>query len=319
MPSINGTAVAPGLALGAVHVVRARPNTVPNWSIRPDEIAAEIARLAEALGEATGRLAAQRRQVRDATGEKDAGIFDVHRMILQDPSALTEVETTIREQRINAEAAVQSLIDGLHVSMAKLEGANVRRYAGDVSEPWLVVLDILLERDDEQIASNQERVVLAAAELTPQVVTYLPRGRVLAVVTETGGRFSHGAVLARSFGIPCVVGLPNLLARLEQGMQVAKGCASVYWHTRFLRLVAALRLAEQDLARAPMCRGGRLHHRSSHARGASPVRPTDFPGSGALPFARPVCSRACVGGQCCGCSARLRGRANQSCLHARAR
>jgi phosphotransferase system enzyme I (PtsI) len=53
------------------------------------------------------------------------------------------------------------------------------------------------------------------------VVTFLPRERVLAVVAETGGRFSHGAVLARSFGFPCVVGLPNLLSRLEQGMRVS--------------------------------------------------------------------------------------------------
>ena len=51
-------------------------------------------------------------------------------------------------------------------------------------------------------------------------MTFLPRERVLGVVTEAGGRFSHGAVLARSFGIPCVVGVPNLLARLEQNMQV---------------------------------------------------------------------------------------------------
>ena len=58
-----------------------------------------------------------------------------------------------------------------------------------------------------------------AAELTPQVVTFLERQRVLAVITETGGRFSHGAVLARSFGFPCVVGLSNLLSRLEQGMR----------------------------------------------------------------------------------------------------
>jgi phosphotransferase system enzyme I (PtsI) len=61
---------------------------------------------------------------------------------------------------------------------------------------------------------------MAASEITTQVVTFLERERILAVITEAGGRFSHGAVLARSFGIPCVVGLPNLLSRLEQGMRV---------------------------------------------------------------------------------------------------
>ena len=77
-----------------------------------------------------------------------------------------------------------------------------------------------MQTEKRDFVAGDEKVVLAASELTPQVVTMLGRDRVLAVICETGGRFSHGAVLARSFGFPCVVGLPNLLGRLEQGMRV---------------------------------------------------------------------------------------------------
>ena len=220
MPLIKGTPVAPGLVLGPAHVVRARPDGVPVWTIPLESIEAEVARLRAAVREAAEQLELQRSAILDQAGEEEAGILAVHIMILEDPGASSTVESTVREERINAEVAVQNLIDDLHKKMERLEGASVRQYAADVSEPWKVVLDVLLKRDQEQLGAGQEPVVLAAAELTPQVVTCLPRERILAVVTESGGRFSHGAVLARSFGLPCVVGLPNLLARLEQDLPV---------------------------------------------------------------------------------------------------
>jgi phosphotransferase system enzyme I (PtsI) len=217
---IKGVAVAPGLALGAVHVVRAAAHMVPTWSIPGDEVPREIARLGEALEQAADDLRRRQKLVASQAGERDGEIFAVHRMLLQDPSTRKRVEDTIREQRINAEAAVQALIDRFQRTLGGLEGDSVRGYAADFSDPWRGVLDVLLKREREHVVRAGEQVVLAAAELTPQVVTFLERERVLAVITETGGRFSHGAVLARSFGIPCVVGLPNLITRLEQGMRV---------------------------------------------------------------------------------------------------
>ena len=216
MPSIKGIAVAPGLVMGPVHVVRARPGGIPQWALREADVAAEIARLAAAVEEAAAQLERRQKLVQEVSGAQDAGIFAVHRMVLADPSARRTVDDLIRDRLINAEAAVQRLIDDLYLKMDRLEGANVRGYAADLSEPWRGVLDVLLEHESDELDALEGGVVLAAAELTPQVVTTLARQRVLAIVTETGGRFSHGAVLARSFGIPCVVGLPNLLARIEQ-------------------------------------------------------------------------------------------------------
>jgi len=224
MPSprtVQGTAVSPGLAIGPVYVVLSRPEHVPVWSVREEDVAAEIERLHQAVGQAEAELARRQEQVATDAGEKDAEIFAVHRMILQDPKALTEVEGTIREQRINAEKSVQDLIDRFEKTMGRLEGNYSRSYASDFSDPWFGVLDALLERDRQRVMEREEAVVLAAAELTPQAVTYLSRERILAVVAEEGGRFSHGAVLARSMGIPCVVGLPDLVCRLEQGMLVS--------------------------------------------------------------------------------------------------
>ncbi len=218
---VKGIAVSTGLAHGPVHVVRAQAREVPAWTVAPSEVPNEIGRLAAALNAAADDLAESQKRVAAQAGEKDAEIFSVHRMILTDPSALGEVEKTIAEERINAESAVQRLIARFKRTLGALEGENVRGFAADVSDPWQRVMDKLMVRDREEVGSGTEQVVLAASELTPQVVTWLPRERVLAIVCEKGGRFSHGAVLARSLGVPCVVGLPNLLSRLEQNMPVA--------------------------------------------------------------------------------------------------
>ena len=220
MSIIKGTAVAPGIALGPIHIVRAHPGGVPIWSIPPEEVDSEIARLHEALSLTEEQLDRQRQRVLEEAGERDAGIFAVHAMVLQDPAALKTVTDTIREQCINVEGAVQALIDRLKKRMAGMQGESVRQYAADLSEPWRIVLNVLLRREQDALGATDHGVILAASELTPEVVTLLPRNRILGIVTETGGRYSHGAVLARSLGLPCVVGLTNLIARLEKNMRV---------------------------------------------------------------------------------------------------
>ncbi|MBK8179838.1 MAG: phosphoenolpyruvate--protein phosphotransferase [Planctomycetes bacterium] len=218
---IHGTAVSPGLAVGPVHVARTQAQRVTTWSVREEDVAREVERLGQAIQTAIDEMVRRQRLVAAQASEKDAEIFAVHRMVLQDPGALKQVESVIRDQRVNAEAGVQALIQRLQASLGKLEGDSVRAYAADIADPWRVVLDTLLAVERAEFLSSESRIVLAASELTPEAVTYLERGRLLAVIAETGGRFSHAAVLARAFGIPCVVGLPGLIGRLERGMPIA--------------------------------------------------------------------------------------------------
>jgi len=218
---IKGIPVSRGLALGPVHVVRATPKVVPTWSVPGPEVEREIDRLQDAIEVVSDELRRRHGIVSAQSGRKDADIFSVHRLYLEDPVNRKRVVSTIRDTRVNAEAAVQELIEHFRRTYGSLGGENLRDFAADFSDPWRMVLDVLLKREREQVVAKGDAVILAAGELTPQVVTALERDRILAVITETGGRFSHGAVLARSLGVPCVVGLPNLLSRLEQGLRVA--------------------------------------------------------------------------------------------------
>ena len=217
---IRGTSVSTGLAMGAVHVVPTGVDAVPVFTVAPSMLQAEVDRLGEAVDLAMAELDRRHKVVATQAGSKEAEIFIVQKLVLQDPGALKEVEAKILVERVNAESAVKALIDRLTETLNGLGEAGSRGFAADVAEPWKRVLDALLNRNRETILSGREPIIIAAAELTPRVVAYLSRELVLAVVTEIGGRFSHGAVLARAMGIPCVVGVPDLLARLEKGMTV---------------------------------------------------------------------------------------------------
>ena len=218
---IQGTSVSTGLAIGPVHVVTSGGGEIPTFTVGEGRIEAEVERLTEAVASAAAELDRRREIVAAQAGPQDAEIFGVQKLVLQDPGALGQVQSSIREQRINAESAVNELIGRLSETLGKLGEENARGFAADVSEPWKRVLDALLNRDREAVLAEGAQVIVAAAELTPRTVTFFSRDVVKAVICEVGGRYSHGAVLARALGIPCVVGVPNLLARLEQDMVVA--------------------------------------------------------------------------------------------------
>jgi len=219
--TIHGISVSPGLAIGPVHVVRAAPDAVPTWSLSEVDVEGEIERLRRSIAGASEELLRRQQLVARESSERDAQIFAVHRMILLDAGATKEVEETIRGERVNAETAVHQLIQRLERTLRGMEGNSVRSYSADLADPWREVLQALLNVAPVSLSGAQGKVVLAAATLTPQVMTAVERGRLLGVVAEAGGRFSHAAVLARAFGVPCVVGLPGLLTRLEQGMTVS--------------------------------------------------------------------------------------------------
>ena len=97
MPEVKGIPVAPGLAFGRVHIVRSRPDSVPLWTVPGEAVQGEIDRLGAALDAVRDQLGRQQEIVRRTTGEQDAAIFAVHRAILEDPTAVAQVERRLVE------------------------------------------------------------------------------------------------------------------------------------------------------------------------------------------------------------------------------
>ncbi|MBL8897447.1 MAG: phosphoenolpyruvate--protein phosphotransferase [Planctomycetes bacterium] len=194
---------------------------VESWTVRSEDVEEEIQKLVRAIADAVAQLRDSRDRVLHAAGEADARIFDFHAHLLEDPSALEAMRAWIREERLSAEAAVVRFTEASVQRFKALDPEDLRSVGSDIQDAFRRVRSSLQRIEREGLRTGPgEGVILVAENLTPSLTTMLPRERVLAIVTERGGKFSHGAVLVRSLNIPTVIGVRGIAKDLSAGDEI---------------------------------------------------------------------------------------------------
>ena len=220
MTTIAGIAVSRGFAAGPVFVHRPDEQlVVPEYEIAPDRVLAELARFHAARTETRAQVEALAAKLRDR-GESAAEIFDNHLVMLDDASIVGSVEQRIRNERLNAEAALRRTAAGFRDVFGRMKDPYLRERVRDVDDIERRMLGVLLGKTANAFAQIQEPVILVAADLTPSETVALPRGLVLGFATDRGSSTSHVALLARALGIPAVVGLGDVVSRVKPGDEV---------------------------------------------------------------------------------------------------
>ncbi len=153
--------------------------------------------------------------------EMDAKIFAVHEWMLSDPLLISPIENHIRE-RMSAFFAVKLATRELAKSFADSGNAQLISKIADVRDVGLRIVNSLNDVKDKRSSweDTQEGSIVVAVELLPSDLVYLQTKKILGVLCESGGVTSHAAILARSLGIPCFIGLPGLTNYLHNGMPV---------------------------------------------------------------------------------------------------
>ena len=216
-----GIAASPGLALGPVHRLEKEELAVREVALEASGIEPELAKFHAALEASRRDLAAIRDGIANELGEAAAGIYDAHLMILDDPELLRSVERGIREQRRNAAFVFRSYMGGIAAHFEKLEDEYLRERRSDILDCERRVLRHLLGVGARTLELLGEPSIVVAHDLGPSEVASLQRDRVLAFVTEVGGRTSHGAIVARGRGIPAVVSVRGALPLVRNGVLAA--------------------------------------------------------------------------------------------------
>ncbi|WP_341282790.1 phosphoenolpyruvate--protein phosphotransferase [Paenibacillus sp. FSL H8-0537] len=210
-----GIAASAGIAIARAFILEHPDYTITNKSI--SDVGAEIAKLESALEKSRGELQRIKERTLSELGEKKAGIFESHLLILADPELIGPVTDKIREEFVNADYALNEVASHFIKMFENMKSAYLQERAADMRDVTKRVMNHLLGITYVSPAEISEEVIVIAEDLTPSDTAQLNRKYVKGFATNIGGRTSHSAIMARSLEIPAVVGTKNILSLVKAG------------------------------------------------------------------------------------------------------
>ena len=218
---LSGAGVSPGIAVGEALVLERESITVFRLLLPPDQVEAEVERLMRAVEESRQQLQRIKQRLAREVGSPHAYIFAAQLLMLEDPLLLDRSVAVIREEHLNAAWALRTVSEQLHALFGEFGDAYLKERSADLDDvTGRIHLNLLGAADAPSLSRLPRPHVLVAGEITPSEAADLDWERVLAVVTDGGSATSHTAILARSRGVPAVVGLREATKRIPAGALV---------------------------------------------------------------------------------------------------
>lgn len=213
---LSGLAASPGIAIGEPLLVENQPLPVIRVAIPEDRVEGEIARLREAAARVAAHLAELKEAASARMGPEFAAILEAHRLLLSDPTLAAEVETVIRRERVCAEWALEEVVRSLLRRFEQLADVYLRERQVDLLDVAAHWQRELQGRPQPRLVNGQPRI-LVADDIPPSQAIQLAAGSVIGFASEAGGLTSHTTIIAKSLGIPAVVGVDGLVEAARQG------------------------------------------------------------------------------------------------------
>ena len=213
MKMLNGLAVAPGIAIGKAKIIKQKRLEIKKRDIEEHEIQKEIDKFEKVLNEVikdTDNLIDEY-----SVNQANKEIFDSHKMILQDPEMKNEVAGLIKENLIGLEQAIHQHFSKVAAYFESLDNDFFAQKAIDYTDVSHRILNILIGRKGfKQNRFNRDDIPIFYTT-TPSQIIHLAREGVKGFYLERGSETSHNAIIARSFDLTCIVGIPNLFSEIE--------------------------------------------------------------------------------------------------------
>ncbi|PJM76366.1 phosphoenolpyruvate--protein phosphotransferase [Bifidobacterium simiarum] len=220
MRTIRGVGASSGIAIGEIAVRGDAGRAVERRLI--DDPTAEVARFRAARDAAVTQLGRLRDRVEDEFGDDKASLFDAHRMMLRDPGYTAGIEKLITSEGVNAEFAVDAVAERFAAMFAAMDDSYMRARAADVRDVSRRVIDVLEGGSGDMAGGggshgDDGRHIILAEDLAPSETVRLDRSAVLGFVTAGGSANSHTAILARTMGLPAVIGIGDAFDTADDG------------------------------------------------------------------------------------------------------
>ena len=222
MERLKGIGVSGGMAVGPALVAIQRTQVI-RFPIAPDRVARELSALDRARQRSHEQLQQIRQRIAELKGTDLAAIFDAQLLMLEDAMLIGRAASIVMEERVNAEWAVQRALDELAEVFNDVSDPYLRDRKGDLQDvAGRLRMNMRGEKGGTRdlLEDLDTPCVLIADELTPSVVAQLDWTRIRGFATDAGSRTYHTAILARSLGVPAVVGLHDVSLRIPPGASV---------------------------------------------------------------------------------------------------
>lgn len=221
MITIQGKGVSAGVGVGPLYFYRRATAEIKRYTVEDTD--AEWHRFKGAQTGAVEQLGVLAEQARKEAGDEAAMLFETHQMMAEDLDYEEAIEDRIVNQKMNAEAAVSDTSEQFAEMFASMDDAYMQARAADVKDVSQRILGILCGIVQGGIASDVP-VLLCADDLAPSETIQLDKSKVLGFITAGGSGSSHTAILARTLGIPAIVGMGDALKpELEGRAAIADG------------------------------------------------------------------------------------------------
>jgi phosphoenolpyruvate-protein phosphotransferase (PTS system enzyme I) len=219
---LKGLGVSPGIGIGRALVLK-RSTRELRFRVPQALVPRELHRLDEARLRSRQQIQQIKQRMAASAGGQHAYLFDAQLLMLDDPMLIDRAASIIREERLNAESALQRALEQISAFFDQGEDAYLRERKGDVADVvGRLCMNLRAAGDPLDVFKGLEGpLVLIADEVTPSVIAQLDWTKLAALVTDAGSWTYHTAILARSIHVPAVAGLHNASTRITPGALVA--------------------------------------------------------------------------------------------------
>jgi len=216
---LHGYPVSSGITVGYAHLVSTARLEVAHYEVSPALVDAEIARFDRAMKAAQDELAELKAHIPAGSPAEFEAFLDLHRMILNDSALAQAPREMIRKRRANAEWALVQQMERLVERFDEIDDPYLRERKADVQQAVERVLAALMggQTLSPPAISEEEKLIVVAHDLSPADMLLFKKHRFGGFVTDVGGVTSHTAIVARSLGIPAIVGLHHARETIAEG------------------------------------------------------------------------------------------------------
>jgi phosphotransferase system enzyme I (PtsI) len=219
----TGLAVSPGVAIGPAHVRDSGELQPVEYCVTDQQVEGEVERFETAVRKAQkqlGKVRSKAESLHGAAAEELGYLLDAHLQMLRSQSLMQGVERRIRAQQVNAECAVMGEIDRVAQGFAQMDDPYLKARAEEIREVGSRIVRNLMGAPFTSFDQLEANSIVIAEEITPADTALMDPQRIGGFATVLGGAEGHTAIMARSLGLPAVLGVADLLGQVLPGERV---------------------------------------------------------------------------------------------------